>query len=112
MMLCRSSNENRLFGGIYGLQPQGKKARREDMPHDGRRREPLVTAPPQSCQSVTVELLLTGRRFIEHILINLPTEEYNVGSKNAVFWDIFTAITLKDVVLWDKTLCSPIKKNR
>jgi hypothetical protein len=35
-------------------------ARSKDMPHDGRRREPLAKAPPQSCLSVNVELLLMG----------------------------------------------------
>jgi hypothetical protein len=30
----------------------------EDMPHDGRRREPLATSPPRSCISDTAELLL------------------------------------------------------
>jgi hypothetical protein len=64
------------------------------MPHDGRRREPLATAPPQSSLSVTVELSLMGRCFVECVLINLLIERYCVGSKNAVFWDVSKAVTI------------------
>jgi hypothetical protein len=36
---------------------------------------------------------------------------FNVGSKTAVFWDIFTVVTMKDVVFWDMTPCGCSKKN-
>jgi hypothetical protein len=35
-----------------------------------------------------------------------------VGSMNAVFWDIFKAVTMKDVVFLDKTPCGYSKRNR
>jgi hypothetical protein len=70
------------------------------MPHDGRRREDLAMAPPQSCLSVTVELLLMGPCFVECVLISLPIEEHCVTSKTAVFWDTFHGSNKKYVVSW------------
>jgi hypothetical protein len=50
-------------------------ARSKDLPHDGRRREPLATAPPQSCTSVTEELLLMDRYFVKCVRKrNIPTK--------------------------------------
>jgi hypothetical protein len=46
MMPCGSS-KNRRFGGTCRPQLQGNETRSEDMPHNGRWREPLATAPPR-----------------------------------------------------------------
>jgi hypothetical protein len=46
------------------------------------------------------------------MLINRSIQENFVGSKNSVFWDIFTAVTKKDVVFWDVTPCGCSKNQR
>jgi hypothetical protein len=76
------------------------------------KREPLARAPPQSSLSVTVELLLMGRSFVECVSISLLIEEHYVGSENAVFWDIFLALIMKDFVLCDMKPCGSYKKKR
>jgi hypothetical protein len=84
MMSCGSSKKNRPFGGMYRLHLQVMRlwmfsARIEDIPHDERRREPLATVSPQLCFSVTVELLLMDRCFVECVLVSLPIEELIYG---------------------------------
>jgi hypothetical protein len=60
---CGSNKSNRCFGRTIASVFKLRRfwffpARSEDIPHDGRRREPLVTAFPQPCLSVTLELPL------------------------------------------------------
>jgi hypothetical protein len=63
---CGSRKKTRRFGGIYRLPLQVNKtipslsSSKRNAPHKERGRWPLATAPPQSCLSVTVELLLMG----------------------------------------------------
>jgi hypothetical protein len=39
------------------------------------------------------------RCYIDYIFISLPIERHYVGPKNAVFWDVFTAVTAEDMPL-------------
>jgi hypothetical protein len=39
-------------------------------------------------------------------------EEIHVGSKTAVFWDIFRVVKKKGDVVWDKSPFGSTKKNR
>jgi hypothetical protein len=64
--------------------------------------EPLITEPPQSCLSVTLESLLMGCCFVECVLISLPIVGDNVRLKSAVYWDVFTAVTITNI-FWDTT---------
>jgi hypothetical protein len=41
----------------------------------------------------------------------LPIEKYYVGSLNALICDVFTSVTMKDVVFWDMMRCGSSKNN-
>jgi hypothetical protein len=84
---CGSSMRNRRIGGTYRLHLQHNKALSLPSSRDGRRREPHVTAPPQSYQSVTKELLM-GSYLVESVVISHHTGEHHIGSMTAVFWDV------------------------
>jgi hypothetical protein len=66
----------------------------EDMPHDGWGWEPLAMVLTQWCLTVTLESLFMDRCFVDYFLISLPIEGYHVRPKNAVFWDVFAAVTM------------------
>jgi hypothetical protein len=58
----------------------------EDIPHDGRRREPLAAALPKSYLYLTVALLM-DRCFVKYVLISLDEEtefdsNYKVSDKH------------------------------
>jgi hypothetical protein len=40
---------------------------------------------------------------VESLFISLSLQGYYVGPKNAVFWDVFTAVLMKDA-FWDLVL--------
>jgi hypothetical protein len=42
---------------------------------------------------------------VESLLLSLSTQGYYVGSKNTVFWDVFTAVSMADV-FWDFVPCT------
>jgi hypothetical protein len=54
-------------------------ARSEDIPEDGRGRDPLATAPSQLCISATMESLLMGRCFVDYFLISLDYPKKTFG---------------------------------
>jgi hypothetical protein len=69
----------------------------EDVLHNARRIEPLVTEPSQSSLSVAVESFLMGCCFVECVLFSLLLGRYYLGQKNATFGDVSTAVTIKNV---------------
>jgi hypothetical protein len=65
------------------------------MLHGGWGREPLATVSPHLYLSVTVEPLLVSRCFFDDFLVKLSIEGYYVGQKNAIFWEVLTAVTMQ-----------------
>jgi hypothetical protein len=80
-------SKNRRFGGTYRLHLRDNETlesfptRSEDMPRDGRRREPLATAPSQLCLSLPWSYCCCAVASSMYVLIGLHIEGQNVGSK-------------------------------
>jgi hypothetical protein len=56
----------------------------------------------------------TSRSFVYVLRVNSfspQTTEHHVGSKNVIFWNMFTAVTMNNIVLWPMRLCG-FGKNR
>jgi hypothetical protein len=83
-------------------------ARGEDVPYDGRRREPHATAPPQPCRPVTLQLLM-GRILVECAIIRLSRTDMQPASSQLA---LGTIILMKNGGFLDVTPCGSCKNRR